>query len=711
MIATSIVDLDVENRGYAARMAKIFVGNKEAHYLADFNKLTIEESGKHVPQYRAVVGAPTSADFLKHLQGKRGGNIGLLVIPITQAGACQWGKINIDIYDEDRIILAREYAKRIKRLGLPLVVEFSKSGGLHLAHYSKHTQSAADMRGKLSDWAAALRCPTKVEIFPKQDRLVDGDKGSGINLPFFGGDNDDTVNFAVDENGNRMSLERWLTIISSMKPNATSTPGQVDVEGASELMATHWSDGQRDNLNLALGGALIRAGLENNVVQEILDGVSRIAADGASRKTAEQIERDIAAGKRVPGFPKLAELIGAEDVKELMRLVGAEPPPKKLPFDFVPVPRSYRNETPPPLTYTVDPLLPTEVVAMLVAEGGTGKTTFGLRLAVAVAGGREFFGLLTKQGRVVYIGCEEHQRAFRRRIHWITKRERERMMREKCAPETIEEFESSLDQNLIIRSAVGYEIFLIQGAKGGSSQGPIVQELIDDLPRPLELLILDPISRLSNAEENSNQVGTALVNAAERIAREVKCTLLLCHHTGKAAAKDRDTGLYAARGASAFVDAARSSIRLLQADANDVKDFTNVPNAVIAKGDLVQVIHNKSNEGPKANPFWRRRQELDFELFEPVTADGGGAGNRKFLDALYGWWIGASNDRKGFSAKRFEDKDELRAMFAPHAVGKGKAHTVVQDALDNATLIESKVKAHRSPHYLLIFRPDFELEM
>jgi RecA-family ATPase len=699
------LDLDVENRKYAERMARVFTGNSSWHYVADFSNVTIEANGKRVPKYEDVKGAPSVAEFLTHLQSKRGGSKGLLVIPITKAGACRWGKIDIDVYGGDRMELARKYAKLIKRLGLPLVVELSKSGGLHLAHYSPYTESATDMRAKLADWAAALHCKTNVEIFPKQERLLDGESGSGINLPYFGGDSDATVNFAVGPEGDRMSVDRWLTIIEHMPANASHTPGEVDVEGAADLLSKHWTDGQRDNLNIAVAGTLLRAGLEPSVVQEILDGSSDIVVDDGKHKTAETIARDLDNNKRVPGFPKLAEIMGKEDAREFVRLAGGEPPKKRLPFNFDPTPRIWRSEAPPIQTYTIEPLLPSGVVGILVAEGGAGKTTFAMRAGMSVAGGRDLFGLTTRQGRVVYIACEEHESGLRRRLYWIAKREVERMMLEKASLEAIDAFQAALDTNLIIKSAVGYEVFLIESAKGGPAQGAIVDELIEDLPRPLELLILDPISRLNNAEENSNQVGTMLINAAERLAREVQTAVLLCHHTGKAAAKDRDTGLYAARGASGFVDAARSSIRLLQADQNDVKGFTNVPDGVIAAGDLVHVIHNKSNEGPKAKPFWLRRQALDFERFEPILASGA-AQHQQLLSVFFNWFV--TQKRAGFSKNRIITA--RTEVFAPHTVSRDEARALLDRAIDAGDIVEAE-KNKQCDTKLLVFRGNFDVEM
>lgn len=676
-------------------MAVVFQGNLDHHYTADFVNLTVEEGGKRLPAYKKAKGAPTVEAFQRHLDGK----LGLLVVPVTRAGACRWGKIDIDEYPVD----ATAYAKKIARWGLPLVVELTKSGGVHLAHYSPTTESAGEIRTKLVEWAVMVGCSSKVEIFPKQERLMDGEDGSGINLPYFGGDN--AKNYAIDQHGNKLTVDQWLALITTMPAKAKHTPGQVNVEAAADLLAQHWTDGQRDNINLAAGGAMIRAGIDEGLAQEILSKAQDAGADPEQRKSIADMMKSMEQGKRMPGFNKLAELIGKDPAAEFMRLVGGKPPPDPLPIDFAPVSAEWINVAPPALTYCIKPLLPTGVVGMVVAEGGAGKTTFNLRMSVAVAGGRSLFGMETACGRVVYIGCEDHETSLRRRIHWIVNNEKRKMMEEGCSPEELERFEQNVLMNLTVQSAVGYELHLIKTFAGQASQGPVVDALIEKLPRPLTLLTLDPISRLNGAEENSNSVGTALVNAAERIAREVVCTVLLSHHTGKASAKDRDTSLYAARGASGFVDAARSSIRLMQATQDDVRKFTNVPPELIANGDLVQVIHNKSNEGPRAKPFWLRRQALDFDLFEPELSSGA-AQHSVLLNALHSWYV--ANGSRPWTRVRMDDVETRADMFKPNVLSRNAARKVLARAMDEGDILPSGLTAEGTAHPLLKFRENYD---
>lgn len=535
---------------------------------------------------------------------------------------------------------------------------------------------------------------------------MDGEKGSGINLPYFGGDDPATRNYAIDKDGNRLTVEAWLGIIERMPAKAAYVPGTVNVEAAADLLAKHWTDGQRDNINLAAYGTLIRAGVEHQLADDVVAGAKAIAADTQPRADAAGVEKMMEAGKRVPGFPRLAELMGQEEAREFMRLAGGKPPLDPLQgLSFAPIAVEWLDAAPPPVTYTIQPLLVTGVVGLLVAEGGAGKSSFAMRLAISVAGGRELFGFPTKQGRVVYIACEEHPISLQRRVHWVHHRELERMRTEGASPEALELYDQSVKANLTPISAVGKELYLVSTRNGEVAQSGILEALIENLPRPLELLIMDPISRLNGGEENSNQVGTAMINAAERISQEIGCTVLLCHHTGKTAAKERDDSQYAARGASGLVDAARSSVRLMVASQQDARDFINVPAEVVDAGDLIKVTHNKSNEGKRAKPFWIRRQGHDFDLFEPKLADGVQAQHMS-ISALWAWYV---HERSApFTSKRVADSTELRAtIWKGVKISRDRARDIIQRARDEGDLIAAPGGAGNQ-NQLLTFRDGYE---
>ncbi len=187
---------------------------------------------------------------------------------------------------------------------------------------------------------------------------------------------------------------------------------------------------------------------------------------------------------------------------------------------------------------------------------------------MAVATGRPLFGMQVTQGKAVYIGMEDQPDSLRRRVHWIAQREQERMRFEGASPEALDRYREALKENCCIVPGVGEEFHLVTMVAGQIRQSEAITELIEKLPRPLELLTLDPLARLHGVNENDNAAATAFINCAERIARETQSTVLIPHHTGKTSAKEGNVSQYSGRGASGFVDASRSSIRLIAVKAD-----------------------------------------------------------------------------------------------------------------------------------------------
>ena len=122
---------------------------------------------------------PTLELFQKHLQGE----YPLGIIPITQAGTCWWGSIDVDDYSINPL----DVIARIESRKLPLVPATSKSGGLHLFLFLTIEQPAATVQTVLTQLAAQLGLANS-EIFPKQTQVLAerGDVGNWLCLPYLG---------------------------------------------------------------------------------------------------------------------------------------------------------------------------------------------------------------------------------------------------------------------------------------------------------------------------------------------------------------------------------------------------------------------------------------------------------------------------------------------------------------------------------------------
>jgi len=156
-----------------------------------------------------IVKQPLTKELIEdHLEGTKG--IGS--IPINRDNKCNFGVLDIDTYPIDHL----EIRKKCQKLNLPLIVCRSKSGGAHLFLFMKEETKAVDIRDYLGEMSAALGY-SGCEIFPKQDEILfeRGDVGNFINLPYFNAKS--TVRYAIDKNGDDLSLEEFLDEIDRLK--------------------------------------------------------------------------------------------------------------------------------------------------------------------------------------------------------------------------------------------------------------------------------------------------------------------------------------------------------------------------------------------------------------------------------------------------------------------------------------------------------------
>lgn len=179
------------------RFARLFSGYENVYGQYSVDSAVVTEKGKVDGSAWTNRGSP---DWRKHLEGK----LGLGIIPLKIDNTVLFGAIDVDIYKGLNHV---HIEKKIDRLGLPLVVCRSKSGGAHLYVFFKEPIKASVVISQLSEWASVLGFGGS-EIFPKQkERLSPNDIGNWINLPYFGGNL--SPRYAIGD-GDKLSLEQFL---------------------------------------------------------------------------------------------------------------------------------------------------------------------------------------------------------------------------------------------------------------------------------------------------------------------------------------------------------------------------------------------------------------------------------------------------------------------------------------------------------------------
>jgi RecA-family ATPase len=219
---------------------------------------------------------------------------------------------------------------------------------------------------------------------------------------------------------------------------------------------------------------------------------------------------------------------------------------------------------PLPRKWVIDDFLPRNIVAALIAAGGSGKSYLAMNLAISVASGGILFNkfIPSKEGKVVFISGEDDIAELQRRLHWST------ISLPKHVVERIGKNISFVDL------ADTFEVFTEKNRAGEVHMTNSVTNLISSIKESVgsevDLIIVDPVSRFRGGEENLAVDTTRFVQALQMFTSQLNATVLCLHHVNKGA-KSNGTGQNNARGSSALVDGVRLVMELNQLSEDEVK--------------------------------------------------------------------------------------------------------------------------------------------
>lgn len=191
----------------------------------------------------------------------------------------------------------------------------------------------------------------------------------------------------------------------------------------------------------------------------------------------------------------------------------------------------------------------------LSAPGGTGKSFLLLEMAVSVASGQTLIPGLTPgmPGPVRYLSFEEDYDDIHNRLVSLFFE-----FAEVDNPPVDTFFPSPLE---------GASLPLI--GRGGVENSE-AKAWLERQCTGMRLVVLDPLSRLHEANENDNSEMKKLLWVLGGIAARTRCSILAAHHTGKASVLN-GTGAspQSPRGASCIVDEGRCTMTLSRVPAAD----------------------------------------------------------------------------------------------------------------------------------------------
>ena len=230
---------------------------------------------------------------------------------------------------------------------------------------------------------------------------------------------------------------------------------------------------------------------------------------------------------------------------------------------------------PPPRRWLVNERLPLDVVGILAAAGGTGKSMATLQLAVSVATGWPWLDQeMGEPGSVLMLSAEDDRDEVHRRLAAVL--ELYSYDADPFAADAFADYHAQVSERLFIFDRVGDDNRLT--AKIDRETIPTgfadrVVETAAQMPEPPKLIVLDPLARFDGGDPNDNSDGTRLIEAAERIRKATGATVLLPHHVAKGSLRDSQAGQEAVRGASGLVDGARWVGMLASMKPDQAKEY------------------------------------------------------------------------------------------------------------------------------------------
>jgi len=206
-------------------------------------------------------------------------------------------------------------------------------------------------------------------------------------------------------------------------------------------------------------------------------------------------------------------------------------------------------------------------VAVLVAPGGTGKTTMVLYEAVLIVLGRDLYGMrVLKPGPVVIVTAEDSREILIARLREVVN-----------YLELSEQHVRVIQSSVLILDVSGNVRRLTKATDSGAIEpAAFTDDLVAGLvPIKPVLVVIDPTVSFGTSEARVNDNEQALIESGRRIRNALNCCIRFIHHTGKGNARDATTDHYSGRGGSALADGARM-VHVLQ-PAPDIERLTGHP--------------------------------------------------------------------------------------------------------------------------------------
>lgn len=231
------------------------------------------------------------------------------------------------------------------------------------------------------------------------------------------------------------------------------------------------------------------------------------------------------------------------------------------------------NSRPPVLDFVL-PGLTAGSVGTIVGAGGIGKTTLLMQLSIALSVSalavRSVFAPTGTPCRVVLVAAEESADILRIRLHainnWMSGDQEQASL---LSAESRENHMSLMEKHLLLVPAAGESVYLVKDGERTEFFTALCK-----FCQGARLIIIDPLRRLHDGDENNSAAMTQIVQALEALAKQTGAAVIAAHHISKGAMfSGVNDSATASRGSSALTDAVRWQLNLSGMSEVEAKAF------------------------------------------------------------------------------------------------------------------------------------------
>ncbi|TIP03854.1 MAG: AAA family ATPase [Mesorhizobium sp.] len=278
-------------------------------------------------------------------------------------------------------------------------------------------------------------------------------------------------------------------------------------------------------------------------------------------------------------------------------------------------PAEWQGMPVPAREWYVEDLIPMRQVTLLYGDGGVGKSLLALQIAAAGAMSIETLGLAPCAGKVLYLGAEDEESEFQRRLADVCKSHGRDL--------------SDLSMFRLLPMADKDALLSVPDKSGTMQPTPLwldVSEFAESYEP--KLIVLDTVADLFAGDEIKRGQARQFITMLRKLAIRINCAVILLAHPS-VQGMTSGTGT---SGSTGWSNSSRSRLYLTRGDKDDDSDLRVLKTMKINYGKVGGELKLRWHEGafvlddgkpsPAAGLIARRDDELFRELISAINRSG-----------------------------------------------------------------------------------------